>query len=118
MHRKPPSSTIETTARQPFGDRSSPFTTKLPAALLTRQSTRPNRSTAAATIASTWSGSRTSVGCAAARPPAASISATVSSSGSGRRPATTTDAPSRANSWAMARPIPLPPPVTSATRPS
>src|SRR6478735_2194004 len=101
-HRKLPSSTIEVTALQPFGDRSSAFTTKFPAALLTRQSIRPNVSTAACMSASTWSGSR----------------AAVSASGSARRPATTTAAPSRENSSAMARPMPLPPPVTTATCPS
>src|SRR6185312_3810262 len=117
-HRKPPSSTIEVTARQPFGDRSSALTTKLPAASFTNTSTRPNRVTAAATSASTCSGMRTSVGCASPSPPTLSISATVSSSGSGRRPATTTAAPRRANSTAIARPMPLPPPVTTATWPS
>src|SRR6185436_7354022 len=116
--RKLPSRTIATTARQPFGDNSSALTTKLPAALFTRTSTRPNWSTAAATRASTCSGSRTSVGCPSAFPLRPSIRSTVSSSGSGRRPATTTPAPRRANSSAKARPRPLPPPVTSATFPS
>ena len=117
-HRKLPSSTIEVTALQPFGDRSSAFTTKFPAALLTRQSIRPKVSTAACISASTCSGSRTSVGSASAVPPEPSISAAVSASGSARRPATTTAAPSRENSSAMARPMPLPPPVTTATCPS
>src|SRR5918996_3318058 len=113
--RKPPSSTIAVTARQPFGDRSSALTTKLPAALLTRTSTRPNRSTAAATRASTASGSRTSVGTAS---PSPTRSATVSSSGSGRLPATATAAPRRPSSSAIARPRPVPPPVTIAVLPS
>src|SRR6476619_746692 len=117
-HRKLPSSTIEVTALQPFGDRSSAFTTKFPAALLTRQSIRPNVSTAACMSASTWSGSRTSVGAASAVPPLLSMSAAVSARGSARRPATTTAAPSRENSSAIARPMPLPPPVTTATCPS
>src|SRR4051812_3763431 len=117
-HRKLPSRTIATTARQPLGERSSAFTTKFPAALFTRTSTRPKRSTAAATSASTCSGSRTSVGCARPAPPAASMSPTVSSRGSGRRPARTTPAPKRPNSSAKALPRPLPPPVTSATFPS
>src|SRR5512133_1782678 len=117
-HRKLPSRTIEVTAFHPFGDRSSAFTTKFPAALFTRQSMRPNVSTAALISASTCSGSRTSVGSASAVPPAPSIIAAVSASGSARRPATTTAAPRRENSSAIARPMPLPPPVTTATCPS
>ena len=49
---------------------------------------------------------------------AASISARIASSGSARRPQTTTRAPLAASSSAVARPIPVPPPVTSATRPA
>src|SRR3989442_11101555 len=45
-------------------------------------------------------------------------STTVSSSGSRRRPVTTILAPQDASSSAVARPMPLPPPVTIATWPS
>ena len=58
-----------------------------------------------------------SAGTASARAPSASISATVFSNGSGRRPQITTSAPQRARSSAMARPMPVPPPVTTATVP-
>ena len=62
--KKVPSRTIPTTARQPFGESSSAFTTKLPAALLTSVVTGPSASSAAAKAASTCSGSRTSQGTA------------------------------------------------------
>ena len=65
----------------------------------------------------TATGSRTSVGTASARAPSAAQRATVSSSGSGLRPQTATSAPSAASDSAIARPIPLPPPVISATFP-
>src|SRR5204863_234070 len=64
------------------------------------------------------SGSRTSAPIARHAPPAASIAARVAASGSSRRPQTTTLAPVLASSSAVARPMPLPPPVTSATRPA
>ena len=54
-----------------------------------------------------------------ARVPAASISACTASRGSsGRRPQITTDAPVRASSQRGRAPIPVPPPVTSATLPA
>ena len=51
-------------------------------------------------------------------PPCFSSSRNVSSSFSLRRPATATFAPSRANASAIARPIPVPPPVIRATFPA
>src|SRR4051794_26444865 len=50
-----------------------------------------------------------------ASPPAALTWRTVSLPSSTRRPATTTSAPSRANASAVARPMPLVPPVINAT---
>src|SRR5689334_4988141 len=55
---------------------------------------------------------------ATAVPFARSISATTCSSGSLRRPATATRAPSAASMSAVARPMPVPAPVTSAILPS
>ncbi len=54
---------------------------------------------------------------AAAGPPAAVIIAAVSSALSAWRSSTATAAPSRAARTAVARPMPLPPPVTSTVRP-
>jgi hypothetical protein len=54
---------------------------------------------------------------ATAIPPSARISAAVSSV-LAARPTTNTAAPSRAKRIALARPMPLPPPVTIARRPS
>src|SRR5947208_724777 len=106
---------MPTTARQPFGERSSAWTRKLPAALFTSVVTGPSASSAASKAAATASGSRTSHGAAN---PSPSSSATVSSSGSRRRPTTATFAPREPSSSAMARPRPVPPPVISATRPA
>ena len=44
--------------------------------------------------------------------------AAVCSSNSARRAASTTSAPCSASTWAVARPMPVPLPVTIATRPS
>src|SRR5262249_10452740 len=67
--------------------------------------------------ATTDDGSVTSVGTARAREPADSDRATVSASPSGRRPASTTEYPSRRRARAAARPIPDPAPVTIAVFP-
>ena len=82
-------------------------------AFATSTSSPPNVATAAATASATWDGSVVSP--ATARP---FTSAATASMGSGRLPVTTTDAPSRANSRAVAAPIPVPPPLMSATLPS
>src|SRR4051794_31054158 len=109
-------------------------------ALLTRMSTDPSSSTVRATAASTSARFVTSQRTASARRPMPRISPTVSSvctspccratvasapylsvssdsSDSTSRSATTTSAPARARVSASARPSPLDPPVTSATRP-
>src|SRR6516165_5523239 len=91
--------------------------------LLSRQSSRPNRSSAAATIALAWPSSVTSATKAAAVPPSSDIIATVRSARSRSRSTTSTRAPARASRIAAARPLPIPssmapPPVTIATLPS
>src|SRR5690606_8648010 len=82
------------------------------AALLTRWSMPPNRSTAVAAIASTDAGSDTSV--RTNTPLMSSATACPRSSTS----ATTTDAPSAASARAYASPMPCAAPVTIATLPS
>src|SRR3546814_12644893 len=59
----------------------------------------------------------TSMASASASPPADSISATTPRAVSPLRSATTTLAPSAANRFAVASPMPLPAPVTTATLP-
>src|SRR4029450_12017221 len=84
-------------------------------ALLTSTSTRPHRSTARATVASTASRSATSHASARARssPPSAVASARRRSS---RRATSTTRAPRAARSRASCSPMPLEAPVTITTR--
>ncbi len=88
-----------------------------PPALLTSTSTAPKRSSVASTKARTWSGSRTSQGNAMHSAPSRSSCARTSASGSGRRPQIATLAPESAKATAVARPIPVPPPVIRATLP-
>src|SRR6516225_8783881 len=89
-----------------------------PAAVI-RMSMPPNSATARAAIASTCTGSDTSTAIAAARPPAAEISPATAAAWPASMSATRTQAPSLANRIAAARPMPEPPPVTTATfRPS
>ncbi len=66
-------------------------------------------------VAATWSGSETSAAYARPEPPAAWHSAATCSACSPRRSTTATRAPSDANRSALARPMPCPPPVTTAT---
>src|SRR5690349_15145346 len=82
-------------------------------ALLMTMSSRPSSPTAARTAALAWSRSLTSAWIA--RPP---ISPTSASSRSLRRATTATVAPSAASARAVASPMPLLAPVTSATVPS
>ena len=63
-------------------------------------------------------GSDTSASTATASPPAATIPATVSRSRSGCRPAATTRAPALGEQTAVARPMPVPAPVTIAVLPA
>src|SRR6516162_769316 len=65
---------------------------------------------------STLAATDTSSGIASASPPALRIFSTTTSSGALRRPETTTVQPSAASASAPAAPMPVPPPVTQATR--
>src|SRR5947209_3025845 len=89
-----------------------------PPAQLTNTSSLPNSSMVVSTSPRQAWALVTSVGTASARQPIARTSLAVDSSGSGRRPASTTSAPCSANTSAAPRPIPVPPPVMTATRPS
>src|SRR5260370_745171 len=84
-------------------------------ALLNRRSRRPNASAVRANRALTDRGSATSARTLTIRAPSFDPSAAVASNGSLRRPATTTEYPSCARPRATALPIPVPPPVTTAT---
>ena len=87
-------------------------------ALLTRTSRRPKRSSAAATIRSQSSSLVTSATRGTTRPFGTASAATRSTSSRSRAAVAMTVAPARASPWVIARPNPLPPPVTMATRPS
>src|SRR6516162_5101413 len=91
--------------------------------LFSRQSSRPNRSIAAATMARACPSSVTSATKTAAVPPSDAIIASVRSARSRSTSTTSTRAPARASRIAAARPLPMPsstapPPVTIATLPS
>src|SRR5215210_2716820 len=86
-------------------------------ALLTSTSSDPNSPTALQTIASTEPLSETSVSTARAAPPEAEISRRKSSSLPTALEASTTEAPRAASSMAVASPMPLDAPVTTATLP-
>src|SRR5436190_5740719 len=109
---------MRTTESKAFGERSSEAHRKLPAALLTSWFRGPSSSSTRLRAASTASGSLTSQGVAAARPPAARTRSVTSCSGSGRRPTTATRAPSSARRKAIERPSPVPPPVMSVVFPA
>ncbi len=106
------------TARSPLSSIASAGAANWPPALFTRMSTAPKRSSTASRNTATCAGSRTSQGIASTFRPSASSSARTCSSGSGRRPQIATLAPVRASSRAVARPMPVPPPVTIATAPA
>src|SRR5215471_8687009 len=84
-------------------------------ALLTRQSSRPNRVAACSIIALTSASTPTSVRTKTADWPSARAA---SSPRSRRRPAMTTLAPCSTNKLAVCAPMPLVPPVMTATLPS
>src|SRR6266508_3182485 len=84
----------------------------------TTVSSPSNASAAAVVAACTDASSRTSHTSGRAQPPAAATSAATGSGAPARTSATATLAPSAARRSALARPIPLPPPVTSARRPA
>jgi hypothetical protein len=74
--------------------------------------TPPQRAATSSTMRPTPATSVMSSGHAAATPPAFSIAATVSRAPPALRSTMATRAPSRAHASAMARPMPLAPPVT------
>ncbi len=86
-------------------------------ALLTMTSRRPVSATARSTRARTWAGSRTSVVSVVHDPPAASMAALVASMADCVRPQMATWAPAAPSRSAMARPMPLDAPVTTAVFP-
>ena len=100
------------TACQPLGSIASAGAKYCPPALLTRTSSRPWRSSTSSTIRAASDSSRTSPGMAAQRSPIAFAAA---SSTWARRQTMATRAPQACSSAAVARPRPVPPPVTSAT---
>ena len=108
-----PSTFSRMTVRKPFGVICSAGERNWPPALLTSTSMRPCCSSTASTSRSTCvllaDVARLRVDARVRVEPA------VSASGSARRPQTTTRAPRRESSSAVARPIPIPPPLTSAT---
>src|SRR3954447_14426449 len=87
-------------------------------ALLTRTSRRPRRSRACWTASAARSGSVMSASMTRDDPPSASMSPASSSSRGRRRATMPTVAPSRASRRAVAAPMPLLAPVTSATAPA
>ena len=103
------------TARIPFSGICSSGAGNCPPALLTRTSIRPICSPRPSSIASTCSSSRTSHGKARQAGPSSSRTNARSSA---RRPQIATRAPVWTSSRAVARPIPVPPPVTNARRPA
>src|SRR4051794_12769206 len=87
-------------------------------ALFTSTSMGPWLATMFSTTPCTRSSLRTSRAHAAARPPASRISCATAAAPGSVTSVTATNAPSSANTWAVARPIPLAAPVTSATLPA
>ena len=83
--------------------------------MLTTRSTPPNASTASRKAPTTWASSVTSTVTATATSGPPSSSATAAALAPSMS-ATTTQAPSAASRCAIARPMPEPAPVTSATR--
>ena len=84
---------------------------------LTRMSTFPSAFTLESRSFSSEPRSDTSEVMRKERRPRASISRAAASTCSCRREVATTSAPASANPWAMARPMPEVPPITTATFP-
>ena len=100
-------------AFQPRSSLSRNGAAKVPPALLIRIVGQPRRSVVSAKAASTWSASRTST-----TKPSPLISSPAALAVSGSFSQTATREPKLASVRATPRPIPVPPPVTTATRPS
>ena len=103
------------TAFQPLALMSSTFERKEAPALLTMTSRRPISFAVRSTSDLTASSWRTSTASQNERRPSFLISSTTGSRFSFLRLQITTSAPALANSTAMERPMPTPPPVTMAT---
>src|SRR5690348_12078260 len=112
-----PFKSISTTVPNPFGDNSSALHRKFPAAPFTTISIRPNASTVFAIALSTCAGSRTSATTGIASPPFSLMYCAAGSRCSNLRLTSATRAPASANARATPPVIPVPPPVTNATRP-
>src|SRR5437899_6353400 len=84
-------------------------------ALLNAASSLPKVDTVCTTMAATWLSSLTSQRIASALCPTATISLAAACTDSSLLSASTTEAPASANAFAVARPMPEPAPVTSAT---
>ena len=113
-----PSRLLRTTAANPFGESVSAGEGNCPPALFTSTSTCPKRASVASSSAATSASSRISQRTASGSLPASRSARSPCESRSSERPAMTTCAPSVASSSAVARPMPLAPPVTRATWPS
>src|SRR5262245_60788636 len=87
-------------------------------ALFTTMSSRPKAAAISGTTRATSVSEPTSITQPRAVPPAFAISSTTFWTASLSRSVTATLAPSSANRWAVARPMPLAAPVTSAPRPA
>jgi hypothetical protein len=117
--RKLPITLTSSTLRQSSASRSSNGPRVRPAkmpALLTRISTPPNECPVALTASASSGSEVTSATTPSASPPSFSTSATVAPGSD--RSATTTLAPAAASPTQIARPMPMAPPVTSATEPA
>src|SRR5262245_24139984 len=110
-----PLTLIWITVFQPFALMSSTLARKDAPALFTMMSRRPISFAVRSTSAFTASSWRTSTTSQKERRPSFLISSTTGSRFSFLRLQITTSAPARANSTAMERPMPTPPPVTMAT---
>ncbi len=113
-----PHRSMSTTVRNPLAEREAAGERKLPAALLTTTSSRPNSATHPVTAAATSSYLRTSAGNTFATPPVSVMWAATASSFSLVRPRRATLHPCAASMRARPAPMPLPPPVTKATLPT
>src|SRR3970040_85527 len=113
--KKTPLTLIWITVFQPLALMSSTLARKEAPALLTMMSSRPISFAVRSTSALTASSWRTSTASQKERRPSFLISATTGSRFSFLRLQITTSAPALANSMAMERPMPTPPPVTIAT---
>src|SRR5947209_1071039 len=118
LHRNVPFRVMSTTVRQALGDMSSAGTGKLAAALFTRTPGRPNVSVATSKALAIESASRMSHAVVTTGAPNSFMASSPASRWSALRLAMTIEAPSLANSEAMALPRPVPPPVTNTHAPA